>query len=382
VNARATALAALAKWRSGSGFADAIIQQLLSRSSLGAADRGFATELFYGVLRNLTLLDFWIAQLRSGSVDRESRDVLRLGLYQLFCLGTPSHAAVFETVELAHRRSRSLVNAILRNATRRAAELTQRVEQQPLSTRKSHPDFLLERWEKTFGAEATEQLCDWNNQPAPVYARTRELDFVKLESIPDDALRRGEIYIQDPSTAAACRLLDPQPGERVLDACAAPGGKTTFLAQLMKNQGEIIACDRDAARLQIVRENAQRMGTTIVQTLQHDWTQPAAELQLFDRILLDAPCTNTGVMRRRVDVRWRLQPEDFPRMQQLQLTIAAAVIPLLKPGGTFVYSTCSIEPDENEAVAEQLPLRLIDTKQVLPFRDGYDGAFAAKFQRV
>ncbi|MBA3273680.1 MAG: hypothetical protein H0T11_07390 [Chthoniobacterales bacterium] len=141
-SARALALAALEQWRHGHRFADAILQDLLSRSSLSGSDRSFATELFYGVLRNLTLLDFWISRLRSGSLDNGSRDLLRLGLYQMFLLHTAGHAAVFETVELAPKKSRSLINAILRNALRRADELQKAAASAPLNTRSSHPDFL------------------------------------------------------------------------------------------------------------------------------------------------------------------------------------------------------------------------------------------------
>ncbi|CAN5547490.1 16S rRNA (cytosine(967)-C(5))-methyltransferase RsmB [soil metagenome] len=404
-------MAALHSWRSGRAFADAILQQQLNRSTLSAADRGFATELLYGVLRNLTLLDFWIAQLRAGSLDRESRDVLRLGLYQLFLLHTPSHAAVFETVELAHQRSRSLINAVLRTATRRADELQQAAEAESLAVRRSHPEFLLERWTAAFGEEAIERLCEWNNQPAPIYARVNGLtssaeqfllhhpdaepvakapEFVRLTSIPAEALAAGECYIQDPSTAVACRLLAPRAGETVLDACAAPGGKTSFLAALMQNQGQLFACDREPARVRTLQENLQRLQVSNARTLQHDWRSaaPVPDLQpgTVDRILVDAPCTNTGVMRRRVDVRWRLQPADFPRLQQEQLTIVAAILPYLKPGGTLVYSTCSIEPEENEQVVGRLQqefpfLELQAQESVLPCRDGFDGAYAARLVR-
>ncbi|CAA9260183.1 MAG: 16S rRNA (cytosine(967)-C(5))-methyltransferase [uncultured Chthoniobacterales bacterium] len=407
-SARAIAFAALREWRRGDRFGDAILQALLSGSALAGSDRAFATELFYGVLRNLTLLDFWIALLRSGSIDDESRDLLRLGLYQMFCLRTPSHAAVFETVELASRRSRSFVNAMLRSALRRAEELQQAADAAPLTSRTSHPGFLIERWTRTFGADATSALCEWDNQSAPVYARVNTLRtspaeflahhpeseplpshplFVRLTSIPAEALGRGDCYIQDPSTSAAVELLGPQPGQTVLDACAAPGGKSGFMAALMQNRGELVACDRDPARVEKLAGNLERLGVQIARVAQHDWAaQPLAEElapRSFDRILLDAPCTNTGVLRRRVDARWRLQPNDFKRMPEEQLTILRRLVPLLKPGGALVYSTCSIEPEENEqvvsrAMAEFPFLRQDGERSVLPFRDGYDGAFAAR----
>lgn len=408
MNARALALAALTQWRQGREFADAIVQRILGPSTLSSADRAFTTELFYGVLRNLALLDFWIDRLRSGALDHGSRDLLRLGLYQLFCLNTPGHAAVFETVQLSGKRNRALINGVLRNASRLEEELRAAADAEPLSVRASHPDFVLERWRKAFGEEAASALSEWDNTPAPVYARINRLrtsvaefvathptaeivpernNFTRLSEIPHESLARGEIYIQDPSTALACELLAPQSGDSILDACAAPGGKSGYIAELMHDRGRLVACDRDENRVRRLRENLDRLGASSAAVVRHDWTLPKlpAELrgQSFDRILLDAPCTNTGVMRRRVDVRWRLKPDDFRRMQNEQLTILRALVPLLRPGGILVYSTCSIELDENETVVEraceEFPgLRVDEQRSILPFRDGFDGAFAAR----
>jgi 16S rRNA (cytosine967-C5)-methyltransferase len=412
LSARRIALKALGVRRKDKRFADSIVSELLAKTELTDSDRGFAFELFYGVLRNLTLLDFWLGCLRSSQVDTNLRDILRLGLYQLFLLKTAQHAAVHETVDLAPRRHRAIINGILRAAIRRRSELLARADAQPLFVRTSHPQFLVERWEQHFGAEYAEALCKWNNLPAPIYGRinqlridreefprvypasrrlTRSADFVEFGVIPTAAISRGHCYIQDPSTVIACQILNPKPGEKILDACAAPGGKTAYIAQLMKNRGTIVACDRDLQRLQIVKENMARLGVEIVHTFGHDWTRdqvPAeiASMAPYHRILIDAPCSNTGVMRRRVDVRWRLQPADFPRMQQRQLEMLRALIPLLKPKGALVYSTCSLEPEENEQVGRQALtsasiLRLEEEKRSLPFRDGFDGAFAAKFIR-
>ncbi len=283
---------------------------------------------------------------------------------------------------------------------------------QELNTRSSHPQFLIDRWTQNFGAENTAVLCDWNNRPAPIYGRINRLkissedflsahrdaerlshpeNFVRLTSIPGDALAAGECYIQDPSTAAACLLLDPRPGERVLDACAAPGGKTAYLAELMQNQGTLMACDRDEGRIRTLQDNLERLGVGMARFAQHDWSsgQPlpdAAAMSPFDRILVDAPCSNTGVMRRRVDLRWRLVAKDFSRMREEQLRILRTTIPLLGTGGALVYSTCSIEPEENEevvkAITQEFPfLKLAGQMSLLPFRDKFDGAYAAKLIR-
>jgi 16S rRNA (cytosine967-C5)-methyltransferase len=408
INSRAVTLTALEEWRGGRKFADAILGDHLRTAELGAADRAFATELFYGVLRNLILLDFWIGELRSSHLDHDSRDLLRLGLYQLFFLQTPEHAAIYETVELAGRRNRALINGILRNAIRARADLLQKADLQRLSVRKSHPQFLIDRWTRNFGERETERLCEWDNCPAPIYARINHLrisdedflarsgdverraaqpNFVRLTNIPSDALAAGQCYIQDPSTALACAVLDPRPGERILDACAAPGGKTGYIGELMKNDGLILACDRDQSRVETLRGNLERLGVKIARTMRHDWAQQTLSGEMpFDRILIDAPCSNTGVMRRRVDVRWRLTPDDFARMAAEQLRIVRAAMPLLKPGGVLVYSTCSLEPEENKKVVEQtlkeFPfLKLVEEKSVLPFSDGFDGAYVAKLIR-
>ncbi len=166
-SARQTALAALRLWRKEKSLADSIISGLLADADLAASDRAFALKLFYGVLRNLTLLDFWIGCLRASQIEANVRDMLRLGLYQLFLLKTPEHAAVNETVTMASQKQRPIINAVLRAAIRQRSELLQRTNAQPLFVRTSHPQFLVERWEQHFGAEYTEELCQWDNRAAP-----------------------------------------------------------------------------------------------------------------------------------------------------------------------------------------------------------------------
>jgi 16S rRNA (cytosine967-C5)-methyltransferase len=362
-------------------------------------------------LRNLALLDFWIGELRHEHVDADLRDLLRLGLYQMFITKTPEHAAVYETVEIAPKGKRAIVNAMLRSAARGRHKLKIKADSQPLHVRTSHPKFLIERWEKQFGTDATESLCTWNNLPPVIYARINRLkidrqtfvdryrnartppnisNFVELPSAMA-ALDRGDCYVQDPSTSIACQLLQPNPGEKILDACAAPGGKTGYVAELMENQGLIVGCDREPARLKLLHENLARLGVRIAKIVCHDWSRSTVPPEIlaeapFDRILIDAPCSNTGVMRRRVDVRWRLKPADFNRMQKRQAQIVLGVFPLLKPGGILVYSTCSLEHDENEDVVQHLlgelsTLQLEEAKRSLPFQDNFDGAFAARLRR-
>ncbi len=399
----------LLEWERKRPHADDLLHENLAAAQLSDRDRGLVTELFYGVLRQLSSLDFIIARLRDGEVDADTRAILRLGLYQLFHTRIPTFAAVKETVALS-RRAGGLINAILRRADRERAALTAALEAAPESIRTSHPAFLLEKWTAEFGPEATRALVAWNNTPPPVILRANTLRTTReallaqspeatahpahplalsVPRIPPDWLTRGLCYVQDPSTLAACDLLDPQPGEYILDACAAPGGKTTYLAATMQNKGRIIACDLWESRVARLKENLLRLGVTNTNALALDTMKEAEILapHSFDRILIDAPCSNTGVIRRRLDVRWRITDEDFLRMPAQQLALLRRCAGLLKTGGTLVYSTCSLEPEENERVVEEairtLPnLRLEMMRHLLPWVDATDGAFCARFTAI
>ena len=244
-----------------------------------------------------------------------------------------------------------------------------------MGVRLSHPEVLVDRWTRQFGESDTAALCEWNNHPADILVRVNELkvsmgelmragggeqmDFhplmLKMDKLPIPWIVSGLCYVQDPSTLMACEMLAPEPGERVLDACAAPGGKTSYLAQMMKNEGKIVACDVSADRLTRMRENLERLSVTNVEIRKADWLEsPPAEKEKFDRILVDAPCSNTGVIRRRVDVRWRLKGDDFARMPDVQMGLIKNLAGVLKPGGTLVYSTCSMEPEENDELVRRV----------------------------
>ncbi len=405
---RRACLEALTTWSEGSLFAETIIENTASRHRLDHRDRAFLNALLLGVLRNLSLLDHWIDQLRDGRTRPATREILRVGFYQTLCMRVPDHAAVNETVALARNpQERKLVNALLREAIRQRPKLLADTDTLPPETRFSIPEFFISRWSRAFGPEHTEDLCKWNNTPAPLYIRVNDLRagareavaaqdvkpfyadsrFVQIEELPENLLADGLAYAQDPSTALACDLLAPGGDDRVLDACAAPGGKTALLAQLMENRGEIVACDASARRLETLQANLRRLAVTNTRTLVSEFGGVAypGELHgaLFDRILVDAPCSNTGVLRRRVDVRWRLTPRSFAEMAQVQRRILDSSLPLLRPGGSLVYSTCSLEPEENEDLVDQLlasfpgTLELRETRRTTPFQDGIDGAFAA-----
>ena len=407
MSARSVCLKLLVSWEKKRPFADELLHDALDDSPLEPRDRGFVTECFYGVLRNLSSLDFLITRLRDGELDVETRQVLRLGLYQLFHMRVPAHAVVNETVALS-RRAGGLINALLRRAMREKDALAAALDAAPEDVRMSQPSFLLEKWTASFGSDAASALAAWNQRPAEVFVRVNTLktsvDALRTENpdaephpfhplvlrvpkIPREWIDAGLCYVQDPSTLTAPDMLAPQPGELVLDACAAPGGKTTYLAALMRNEGRIVACDLWESRVVRLRQNLARMGVTNAHALALDTMKESPELPVagFDRILIDAPCSNTGVIRRRVDVRWRLTDEDFLRMPAQQLALIRRCATLLKPGGTLVYSTCSLEPEENDGVCEtalqRIPgLVLEEKRHVRPWVDGVDGAFCAKFR--
>ncbi len=407
-NPRLCCLSALQRWESGREFADDVLHQSLQHSGLNSVNRAFVTETFYGVIRHRSLLDFVIQQFRPTGLDMPTRQVLRLGIYQLYKMRIPDHAAVYETVNIAGP-ARTLVNAVLRRSIAERAHVLEQLEHSPPFIRYSHPEFLWQKWVARYGEKPTEKLCEWNNQPARIYVRANRLrvtpgelieslpetkplpereDCFEVDRLPIFWLTSGVAYVQDPSTLMPCDLLAPHAGEAVLDACAAPGGKTGYLAQLMDNRGRLSACDYDKTRLCRLEHNLSRLGVANAEVVLIDWLHnpPPFDQNAFDAVLLDAPCTNTGVIRRRIDVRWRLTAHDFPRMQRLQLRILESVLPYLKPGGRLVYSTCSLEPEENEEVVERIKnsapmLEFVSSQNLCPSRDGYDGAFAALFHK-
>lgn len=441
-NARLCATRVLAQRRTRDEFTENLLERALAAAGLSAADRGLCHELVFGVVRWQATLDWLIARKTQGREQKPGlQDLLRLGLYQIFWLDRiPDHAAVHETVELAKRdgygAQAGFVNAVLRGYLREAAatkDLLAELKRTEMALGWSHPNWLVERWRKRWGEERLDALLEWNNSPAKLYARVSPLrtaagsveherpgatearlllaagrlieqwrdenvdyDFLtrdwtgenlvfELKSHPVltslESFRLGGFYVQDPSTLLAVRELDPHPGETILDLCAAPGGKTTFMAQLMNNEGRIVAGDISADRLQMVRANCARLGVTCVKAVAvADYVPPA---RLFDRVLVDAPCSNTGVLRRRVDLRWRIQPDEISRLRVTQLELLGRAAALLKPGGILVYSTCSLEPEENGEVislflSENTGFRLDRDRVLLPFADGVDGAFVAR----
>jgi len=427
-NPRQVAIQILQERRRGAEFVEDLMDSALSQAGLSPADRGLCQELVYGVARWQATLDWLVARKTDGRPQRPGlQDLLRLGLYQIFWLDrVPPHAAVNETVELAKagdfRSQAGFINAILRGYLREVDETKKLLADLKISQPHlgwSHPEWLVTRWQQRWGLEKTVRLLEWNNTPPKTYARVNtlkanaeellaqwrdenvEYDFVRRDWLDENlafelkshpplhklpSFQSGQFYIQDPSTLLAVRELEPKSGETILDLCAAPGGKTTFIAQLMRNEGKIIAGDIFPDRLKLVEENCKRLGITCVDTRLLSTADPQLTTQ-FDRILIDAPCSNTGVMRRRVDLRWRIQPEEIQRLQETQLDLLRRAAPLLKPDGVLIYSTCSLEPEENsevikEFLSEQTGLKPERHKSLLPFADDVDGAFVTRLRKT
>jgi 16S rRNA (cytosine967-C5)-methyltransferase len=411
-SARRAALEALLRWEQTGAFADTIVEERI-RPVIRGPDSDLAVEIFYGSIRWRARLDFLIDRSTFEIKDLSIRCLLRCGLYQLIFLDrVPEYAAVDETVGLAPAGLRNLVNAFLRSFLRERKEWLARLEACRADNPEVHysqPAWLIRRWEQAFGADRARRLLEWNNSIPGVFVRANTLKgtpenlklalaehgpkatahplALQIESpgglFSTPAFRDGLFYVQDPSTLKAVDLLDPQPGESILEPCAAPGGKTTDICQRMANRGRIVASDAAPERLRLVDENLKRLACTAVETI------PMAALlktdEKFDRILLDVPCSNTGVLRRRVDLRWRIRLEQIPNLAREQVAIGLRFAARLKPGGVLVYSTCSLEPEENGQVIDRLQrqiraLQLKETWESFPPESGLDGAFVAKFK--
>jgi 16S rRNA (cytosine967-C5)-methyltransferase len=365
--------------------ADDLLSVELSRSALSAKDRQLITELVWGTLRWQGRLDYYLRRWFRGDfrqADRTLKNVLRLGLYQLLYLDRiPDHAAVDTSVELAKQhlgaKPARLVNAVLRRAIREKDSLPQpdsRNQLETLSVTTSHPAWLVLRWAARFGWKDAEALCKANNAYPDLWVRWNPLktdleSFLKIagesgvEAVPSEVsfghvkllggVNLGEwqpfldglCTVQDASAGFPVQLLDPQPGELILDFCAAPGGKATQIAEAINDQGTVVAQDVSPGRTGKVQEHISRLGLTSIRCLVGNGS--CLREQVFDRVLLDVPCTGFGVLRRRPDIRWRRTADDIRYLVSIQYSILETAAKLVKPSGVMVYSTCTTEPEEN-----------------------------------
>ena len=441
-SAREAALKGLRAVHQDGAYANVAMAQILRQEKLSDADRRLATELVYGVTKAGDTIDWMVSRYVNrplSAIAPVILEILRLGVYQLFFLDRiPPSAACNEAVNLAkkygHKGTAGFVNAVLRTAVREPERAKfpegKGREIERLALVSQHPEWLVRQWVKTFGWEEAQTLCAFNNEPAVLSLRTNTLKIQRGDLIEklraagiaaepsswtpegilcrghgalDDmeALREGLFQVQDESSMQVAHVVAPLPGEFVVDACSAPGGKTTHLAALMKNQGRIIAADIYPAKLARVEENVARLGIEVIETLCCDAREIGDRYAgQADRLLLDVPCSGMGVLRRRADARWRKTPQEIAAIPALQRAILAGAAPAVKTGGVLVYSTCTIQAAENEEVVTSflaqhpefslettgdfLPLqkRSETMVQFYPQREKIDGFFMARLRKM
>ena len=361
------------------------------------ADRAFVQDIVYTTIRRIRPLRKILGVLMKQWPKGELEALLYVGAAQiLYMPDVPDFAAVSETVDAAKACENpsiaKVVNGVLRNVIRRREEFEKMIADAPLEERESFPTALVRRWERRFGAENAARLCAWHNTPAETFLARRDGSFVKLErgqrveDVPGYA--EGDFIVQDPGTRLAVELLDPKEGERILDACAAPGGKTV---QIAWRGASVVACEVNPKRRRRLEENLARLklGVEVIPELPplpENSQLSTFNFKLFHKVLVDAPCSNTGVLRRRPDARWNWNEEKLAALVKLQADILDACASRVAPGGVLVYSTCSNEPEENEAqvtafLARHPDFTLEESRESIPFESGTDGAFAAKLCR-
>ncbi|MBC8076697.1 MAG: 16S rRNA (cytosine(967)-C(5))-methyltransferase RsmB [Chloroflexales bacterium] len=410
-SARERALQILWRIEVQGAFADRLLYTAATQAGLADHDQALLQQLVKGTLQQRGSLDAVLERrVKSGiaTLTPWIRNILRLGAYQVLYLDrTPPEVAVSDAVELAkkygHKGTVGLVNAVLRRVAADApnrqstpahAEPPQSAE--AIAESYSHPLWIVRRWLAQIGPAETIALCEADNRPWPLCLRTNTLrisserlrerldaegvavaparyaaDCTIMRQLPPNtrlhelaSYRAGLFQVQDESAALVAQLVNPQPGELVIDLCSAPGGKTTALAALMGNQGRILACDLYENRLQLVRANCERLGVTIAEYQGAD-ARALVLAQPADRVLLDAPCSGLGVLGRKSDVRWNKHEEDITRLSTLQAELIHHAATLVRAGGTLIYSTCTLEHTENERVVEDF-LEYNPTFQLLP----------------
>ncbi|MBI4546746.1 MAG: 16S rRNA (cytosine(967)-C(5))-methyltransferase RsmB [Ignavibacteriae bacterium] len=421
-------------------YLDKLLDSELKSDEIVDADKGLLAELVHGVLRWQGRLDWILNGFTHGNFAKAEiniKNALRVGLYQiLFLTHVPQYAAVNETVEFIKRlrgeKVANFVNAVLRNIIRTIDGIHYpKIEEDPvqyLAVYYSHPQWMVKRWAARFEREELEKLLIANNEVPPLTLRINKLKitpseflslldkqniqyqgssfidyFIKVRTLAGithmNIFQSGYFSIQDESAALPVLLLAPQSGERVIDMCAAPGGKTTYIAELMKNEGEILAVDKYESKLHLIKMSCERLGIANVQFLVADSSH--LETQLADKVIVDVPCSGLGVLRKKPDIKWKREPEDIQRLIKTQSTLLENAARLVKPGGVLVYSTCTMESEENDLMArsfltEHPEFTLEDAStfvnksvvtpegyiETFPHRHHIDGSFAARMVRV
>lgn len=404
-SSRRIAVEALLRIEDGA-YAHILLPRTLRSSNLSARDRALVTDLVYGTVRMQRALDSLLSTVSNrgiGSLDPPVRAALRLGAYQLF-IGVPAHAAVGETVGVVDERARGFANGVLRALARKGPpfRLPAGDDVAAVAVRTSHPDWIVRSFYAAFGKAAAIATLELDNEAPPVTLRVNvarttpeavsaELvaagaevepgtlvpgallvrhagDFAAVPAIAD-----GRATPQDQASQAVVAVLDPQPGDRVLDIAGAPGGKATAAAERLRGSGLVVAADLHPGRVRTVLRAAERVGVeNVLTTVVADGRHPAVREGAFDRVLLDAPCSGLGVLRRRPDARWRVQPDDVRELAALQRELLGAAAHAVKPGGRIVYSVCTLSKEETLEVdawaRENLPDFVAESPPPAPWR--------------
>lgn len=398
-SARDTALHVLTEVEQEGAYSNLLLNSALQKSGLTGPEAGLATELVYGTISRKNTIDYYLDQFVAKGVAKLQpwvRNLLRLSFYQIYYLDRiPPHAAVNEAVNIAKRRGHQgisgMVNGVLRNVLRRKEELKLPEGLPParrIALEHSHPEWLVSNWIGQYGEDTAEAICRANNESPPVSVRVnqarigrdelmqrmeeRGLEVMASLVSPDgiivksggnmaltDWYEEGLLSIQDESSMLVAEAVDPQGGMKVLDCCAAPGGKACHMAERMEGSGEVIANDIHPHKVKLIADQAARLRLGNVQALAGDAVELGKRFdpESFDRVLLDAPCSGLGVIRRKPDLKWAKTPEDISEITELQRELLETVSGLLKPGGVLVYSTCTIDPRENEEMVKQFLAR-------------------------
>lgn len=420
-------------------YLDKLLEIEIKNSELNSKDKALLFEIVHGVIRWLGRIDWVLNGFYKGQFSKcipNVKNSMRVALYQILFLDkVPEHAAVFESVEFVKKiqgeKSANLTNAVLRNIIRNKDGIRYPKEDEDIvgyfSAYYSHPSWMVKRWIKRFGEEETKKLLIANNNRPKHTLRVNQLktnpeelktlldsvslkykpgtylqEYLELFSITNitnwEYFQKGYFSIQDESTGFSCKALDAKPGMKVLDLCAAPGGKSAFLADEMKNEGEIVAIDKFESRLEIFKKNMERLGITNVRTVAKDSLH--FNERDFDRVIADVPCSGIGTMTKKPDIKWKKDLSDIRKLNVIQLKLLQKSSELVKPGGVIVYSTCTTEPEENIEIVNKFLasnnnfelVNLSDTfnkdvidengcVQTLTSKHNMDGAFAAKILR-
>ena len=437
-NVRDAALSILIEINDNQAYSNLLLHRTIEKYGIETKDRGLLTELTYGTLQHRMTLDYYLEPFVRGKLDKWVRELLRISLYQIVYLTKiPPHAVVHEAVEIAkrrgHKRIAPTVNGILRSVLRKGVRSLDTLEDgvAKIAIETSHPEWLIARWIELYGEEDATAMAHENNNPAPIAMRVNTVKMTRDEAVSalesegfevslgevvaeslisnsgnpanTEAYKQGLVTIQDESSMLPVNALDLAPGMKVLDMCAAPGGKTTHIAEKMNNEGEVFAHDVHNHKIKLIEANAERLGLTSITAKSGD-SRKLVDVygeSSFDRILLDAPCSGFGVIRRKPEIKYVKSEADLEGLLTIQSELLATAEKLIKPNGIIVYSTCTVEYEENRGMVEKflknhvdmelIPLPNLEdnkyltieghTLQVLPQHFGGDGFFVAALRK-